>query len=324
MVLRDAVHLRPLRSFHVAGRAGASTVTPDGRLAALGAADGSVRLLDLRSGRVRTASGRHDGPVRDARFTPDGRTLVTAGEDTRVMLWNVAEARVSETLEGHAGPIRDVAVSPDGKTAYTASLDGSVIAWDLAGTRRLGRPFHAAPVDPGGPSAAVRPRAGQATTPDDGNLPPSVIAATPGRRRFRDPRQRRQRRSLRQLDPRTHRGHPGQPRRRAYSASRSPRTAERWPRPRRSAKSRSGICTRAGRWDRRRPRTSAPSGRRRSAATGAGWRPPARTGSCGSGTCAAAGRSQSATGLVRRRCRPQPGRENARRHHRRRARPGIG
>ena len=150
-VLRDAENLRPLRSFHVAGRAGASTVTPDGRLAALGAADGSVRLLDLRSGRVRTASGRHDGPVSDARFTPDGRTLVTAGEDTRVMLWNVAEARASETLEGHAGPIRDVAVSPDGKTAYSASLDGSVIAWDLAGTRRLGRPFHIAPVDPGGP-----------------------------------------------------------------------------------------------------------------------------------------------------------------------------
>ena len=177
-VLRDAENLRPLRSFHVAGRAGASTVTPDGRLAALGAADGSVRLLDLRSGRVRTASGRHDGPVSDARFTPDGRTLVTAGEDTRVMLWNVAEARVSETLEGHAGPIRDVAVSPDGKTAYSASLDGSVIAWDLAGTRRLGRPFHIAPVDPGGPVSNWT-GGGSATTPDDRNLPPSVVAATP-------------------------------------------------------------------------------------------------------------------------------------------------
>ena len=173
VVLRDAVTLRPLRRFPVAGGARASTVSPDGRLAALGAADGSVRLLDLRSGKVRTASGRHDAPVRAARFTPDGRTLVTVGEDedARVMLWNVAEASASETLEGHAGLILDVAVSPDSKTAYTAGVDGSVLAWDLGGTRRLGRPFNAAPVAPGGRVSA--------TTPDDGNLPPSVIAATP-------------------------------------------------------------------------------------------------------------------------------------------------
>jgi WD40 repeat protein/DNA-binding SARP family transcriptional activator len=186
--LRDAVTLRPLRRFRVVSRPGASTVSPDGRLAAFGGADGSVRFLDLRSGKVRRASGRHDAPVRDARFTPDGRTLVTAGDDANVIVWNVADASARETLEGHAGLIREVAVSPDGKTAYTASVDGSVIAWDLAGTRRLGRPFHAAPVDPGGPVAAAGGDVSEQVTPDDGNLPPSVIATTPDGATFAIPR----------------------------------------------------------------------------------------------------------------------------------------
>ena len=159
MVLRDAATLRPLRRFPVDARADASTVSPDGRLAALGAADGSVRFLDLRSGKVRKASGRHDAPVRDARFTPDGRTLVTAGEDAKVMLWNVATRARAKRSRGTPAPSASVAVSPDSKTAYTASVDGSVIAWDLAGTRRLGRPFHAAPVDPGGPVGGGAARA---------------------------------------------------------------------------------------------------------------------------------------------------------------------
>ena len=177
VTLRDAATLRPLRRFPVGAPAGASTVSPDGRLAALGAPDGSVRFLDLRSGKLRRASGHHDAAVRDARFTPDGRTLVTAGEDAKLMLWNVPHASASETLDGHAGPVREVAVSPDGGTAYSASLDGSAIVWDLAGTCRLGRSFHAAPVDPGGPVGGGCGACG-ATTPDEGNLPPSVIAAT--------------------------------------------------------------------------------------------------------------------------------------------------
>jgi len=77
-VIRDAQTLRPLRRLQAWGMPFASAVTPDGRLAALGRDDGSVHLLDLRAGEIRTASGRHDAPVQHAVFTPGGRTLVTA------------------------------------------------------------------------------------------------------------------------------------------------------------------------------------------------------------------------------------------------------
>ena len=67
----DTERLRRVRRWPVGDAAG--SVSPDGRLFALGSQAGEVRLLDLRSGRVRRFTGRHDGAVsRDARSRPTG------------------------------------------------------------------------------------------------------------------------------------------------------------------------------------------------------------------------------------------------------------
>jgi WD40 repeat protein/DNA-binding SARP family transcriptional activator len=145
LVVRDAATGRPIRRVHASGVHWVSAVSRDGHFAALGRDDGSVQLVDLLTGRARTASGRHDAPVQGAAFTADGRTLVTAGDDAKVMVWDVAAATATAAFEGHAGRVTSVAVSPDGRTAYTASLDGTVIAWDLSGSRRFGRLFAATP-----------------------------------------------------------------------------------------------------------------------------------------------------------------------------------
>ena len=122
-------------------------LSPNDRTVALGGHDGSVRFLDLRSGRQRTASGRHSGPVTAARFTPDGRSLVTASEDGAAILWDVGAGAASETLQGHANGITALQISADGRTLYTAGVDGAIFIWDLAGTQRLGRP-----IDTGAPN----------------------------------------------------------------------------------------------------------------------------------------------------------------------------
>ena len=145
VVVRDARTLRPLRRFPALAYAGA--VSPDARTFAIGGQDGgqdgSVRFLDLRTGKRRTASGRHAGAVQGGVFTPDGRFLVTVGDDTNAIVWDVATARAVETFRGHAGRVLAAALDRSARTLYTAGLDGSVIAWDLAGDRRLGRMFEA-------------------------------------------------------------------------------------------------------------------------------------------------------------------------------------
>jgi WD40 repeat protein/DNA-binding SARP family transcriptional activator/energy-coupling factor transporter ATP-binding protein EcfA2 len=135
----DAETLRVLRRYPI----GAYTtgISPDRNALALGGEDGSVRLLDVGSGRVRRLRERHDAPVSSEAFSPDGRTLATGDEAGTVMVWDRERGRVIETLEGHTAAVYGSAFSPDGRTLYTASNDSSVIVWDVAGDRRLGREF---------------------------------------------------------------------------------------------------------------------------------------------------------------------------------------
>jgi WD40 repeat protein len=149
VTLRDATTLAVLRRFSVDG-VGASPVpdhpdtsalSSDDHTLAVGDENGSVRLLDLRSGKTRTASGGHEAAVREAQFAHDGRRLITTGEDGDVIVWNVRTAAPAETLRGHAGSVFSPQITRDGRTLFTASRDGTVLVWDLGGARRLGRPF---------------------------------------------------------------------------------------------------------------------------------------------------------------------------------------
>jgi WD40 repeat protein len=146
----DAETLRVDRRYPV----GALTagISADGSTLAVEDVDGSLRLLDLGSGRVRTLAGAAAG-VRRSRligedasfgigaFSPDGRRLATWDDSENVILWDVREGLPTETFEGHTRDAGIQVFSPDGRTLYTAGDDSKVIVWDVAGDRRLGRPF---------------------------------------------------------------------------------------------------------------------------------------------------------------------------------------
>jgi len=112
-------------------------VSPDGATVMFGESDGSVRFVDLRSGRQTVGAGGHTAAVQSIGFTPDSRTAVSTGADGNVLVWDVDDATVSQTLTGHAGKVG--AQANDGRTLYTSSQDGTIFAWDLSGTRRLGQ-----------------------------------------------------------------------------------------------------------------------------------------------------------------------------------------
>jgi WD40 repeat protein/class 3 adenylate cyclase len=137
----DAATLRVRR--RIAVGAAARALSPDGRSAALGGLDGSVAILDLRTGKRRTLAGRHEDRVRALAFSADGRTLATTAGDGRVLVWDLRSGEVRETLTGHTGAINSLRITDDGRTLYTAGLDGRVVVWDIAGDRRLARPFQA-------------------------------------------------------------------------------------------------------------------------------------------------------------------------------------
>ena len=153
VTVRDAATLAVLRRFPQASRRAIGTLptayaaTEDGRVAAIGGENGTVRLLNLGDGTLRAVAGRHRGPVNDVAFDPTGRRLVSTSEDGRSIVWDARSATQVEVLNGHTSSAFSPAFA--GHTLYTASLDGTVLVWELADDRRLGRHFDAGTVGDG-------------------------------------------------------------------------------------------------------------------------------------------------------------------------------
>lgn len=127
-----------IRTFHVSG---AAALSPVADTAAFGQDDGSVKLVDLRTGGMRSMGRRATGKVIGLGFSSDGRVLATSSDDGSIDVWDVPTATLRETFTGHSAAAVGPVFSPDGTTLYSASDDGSVIVWDVRGERRLDRPF---------------------------------------------------------------------------------------------------------------------------------------------------------------------------------------
>lgn len=105
--------------------------SPDDRVLASGAIDGSVKLWDVSSGsELHTLAGHH-GIVSWLVFSPDSSVLVSsASADTNLKLWNVASGAEITGANIPAGPAVP-AFSPDGHTLAVAGPQTSLVLWDL-------------------------------------------------------------------------------------------------------------------------------------------------------------------------------------------------
>jgi WD40 repeat protein/DNA-binding SARP family transcriptional activator len=170
-LLLDPRSFKTLRTFPLGG---AAALSPSLTTAAFGQADGTVTLLDLRSGRQQRMTTRATGSVLSVAFSPDGKTVSTTADDGSVALWDVASGAERESFLGHASGVNTAAFSPDGRTLYSAGRDGTVIVWDAAGNRRLVRSFQFVKAPPPDGTSA----AGAVTA--DGTL----LATSPGKGRI--------------------------------------------------------------------------------------------------------------------------------------------
>jgi len=119
------------------GALGCVAVSPDGRQAAVGSADGTVWLLPGRGERVpppgtapRVLGHHADGAVGAVAFAPDGSRLASGGADRVVRLWDLGGDRPPRELTGHSDRVKSVAFHPDSRTLATGGFR-SIRRWDV-------------------------------------------------------------------------------------------------------------------------------------------------------------------------------------------------
>src|SRR5436190_6365798 len=108
------------------------TYDPTGRLFAWGGSDGTVRIIDRRTGTtLAQVSGRRAGDIDSLAFSPSGRLLAFNGDDNVVAVWDVGERRLLPPLRGHTNEVAALVFGPNDEILFSGAKDGQVITWNV-------------------------------------------------------------------------------------------------------------------------------------------------------------------------------------------------
>jgi len=120
-----------------------TTVMPSGDRILVGTSLGSIKLWDLRTGRLlNEATGRTGGsPVTT---TPDGQRAVAGHSRGGIGVWDLRSFKCLTTLEWHESEVRAIAAMPDNQRIICGGANMMLGVWNVASRR----PTHTWRADP--------------------------------------------------------------------------------------------------------------------------------------------------------------------------------
>jgi WD40 repeat protein/serine/threonine protein kinase len=103
---------------------------PDGRTFVTGADDGTVRVWDASTGKLRSESIHRDGGIRTVQFDSSGKRLMSSSADHTIRLWSADSGQpITEPLR-HQGGLHKVEMSSDARSVLLVSETNAQV-WDL-------------------------------------------------------------------------------------------------------------------------------------------------------------------------------------------------
>ena len=116
--------------------------SPDGGRVASSAADKTIRLLDLSSGKVIRSLEGHTHHVLGIDWQDDGQTIASASADKTIKIWNTETGEQRRTISGFSKEITAVAFVQSSNQIVTACADGQVRLYDTSNGKAI-RTFNA-------------------------------------------------------------------------------------------------------------------------------------------------------------------------------------
>jgi WD40 repeat protein len=113
----------------------------DGKRSALGARDGSLRIIDLELQQAVPGGDwflfEKEVGVGALTFDRDRRTLYCGGNNGEVKVATVAERKVLLNFKAHTEAVTACVLSPDGRRLATTGFDNEVKLWELPGAKLI-------------------------------------------------------------------------------------------------------------------------------------------------------------------------------------------
>jgi WD40 repeat protein/serine/threonine protein kinase len=122
------LHLVGRLEGHV-GRAFTARFVGSDRQILTAGSDGTARLWDTATGRLRRTFRGDSHFLADATFTPDGSLVVAGGSDGLVRFWDVSDGRLLWTMSAHKSYV--VGVHYEGNELVTQGFAGDLARWSL-------------------------------------------------------------------------------------------------------------------------------------------------------------------------------------------------